>query len=652
MTSILIAVTGGSIAHTLRPLPIALRLRRLGARVVFGGTGPYVRFLEEQGFPVVPLPMLDYGRVCKMMDSERFHLRGLAEYRSAVAAQRCYLDGLKPDLVLQDGPDPALPLAAFEAGIEHVSLANATVFGFAGPQQVVPYRPWLRNKIKWSEKLTYWINNFLILQRNVRVNIPMFTYLAQRGIAVESIYQPALIPDLPELFGAPPERDGKIFIGPLLYEPEVPKPEWWSKLDHMRPLVYVGVGSSGGLTGMRTMIEALADTEYQVVLSTADTFKAQDLPQNFFASGLVPREAVLQRAAVMVFHGGNATMYQGIKFGVPMVAIPAHFDHEMNARAVVARGLGISIYPHELTPYDLRHAVDTAMRSSKMAFNLKRFQMVLTKRNAAEEGARLVLEYAGRGHARNIGWFPSLPVEFEEVQCDLCGNTNGTQTAEASSAGKQKTSTVQCKKCSLTYCSPRPTQSSLWLLEPLEHNLNHSAPTRAQKAQVRRKHKAELRAIKRFVKLDLQSRVLVVGCRAGDFARFLLENVGCEILCVEENPALLRQARARGLWVREDLGRLSEKDTGFDLILFLDSLERMPSPQKALGLLRERTAPSGSIVIRTPRSPDQIDVPRALYSFTPETLESLLRQNGFGTIRNMDDRRGKDLWCTAAPGVK
>src|SRR5688500_18251816 len=80
MTTILIAVTGGSIAHTLRPLPIALRLRQLGAHVVFGGTGPFVKFLVEQGFPVVPLPMLDYARVCKMMDSENFHLYSVSEY--------------------------------------------------------------------------------------------------------------------------------------------------------------------------------------------------------------------------------------------------------------------------------------------------------------------------------------------------------------------------------------------------------------------------------------------------------------------------------------------------------------------------------------------------------------------------------------------
>lgn len=651
MTSILIAVTGGSIAHTLRPLPIALRLQRLGARVVFGGTGPYVRFLAEKGFPVVPLPMLDYARVCKMMDSERFHLRGLEEYRAAVFAQRCYLDGLKPDLVLQDGPDPSLPLAALEAGIEHVTLANATIFGFAGPQHIVPFRPWLRDKIKWSKKLTHWINTCLILQRNIRVNIPIFTYLAQMGIPYESVKQPALIPDLPELFGAEEKKD-KVFIGPLLYEPEVPLPEWWSKLDPMRPLVYVGVGSSGGLTGMRTMIEALANTEYQVVLSTADTFKAQDLPQNFFASGMVPREKVLLRAAVMVFHGGNATMYQGIKFGVPMVAIPAHFDHELNARAVVARGLGVSIYPHEVTAYDLRHAVDTVMTSSKIAFNLKKFQLLMTKRNGPEEGARLVLEYANRAGARNTGWFPSLPAEFEDVVCDLCGKANASEIQTTGANGKQKNATIRCENCGLVYCSPRPIQTSRWPLEPLEQNVNHAPVTDGKRRKIRKQQQTELRAIRHFSKLDLQSRVLVVGCRAGDFAKYLLEHVGCETLCIEENPALARRARAAGLCVRKEFGQLPEQDTGFDFVLFLDSLERMMSPKKTLALARERLARDGVVVIKTSSAVAGIDVSRALYSFTPETLQALLQQNGFSGIRHRDVAPNNDIWYAASPEPK
>lgn len=659
MTSILIAVIGGSIAHTLRPLPIALHLRQQGTRVVFGGRGPYMRFLVERGFPVIPLPMLDYARVCKLMDSERFHLRSVSEYRSAVSDQRGYLEALQPDLVLQDGPDQALPVASFEAGIKHVDLANATVFGLGGQQRVVPFRPWLRNKVKWSEALTRWANNFLVVQRHVRIYLPTYVYLSQRGIPITQFPSNALIPDLPELFDAPTNVAGKIFIGPLMYEPEVPLPSWWRMLDNSRPLVYVAMGSSGGTTGMRTIIDALAETEYQVVLSTADAFEAGDLPANFFSARLVPREAVLRRAVAIVYHGGNATTYQAIRHGVPMVAIPAHFDHELNARAVVTRGLGISIFPHELTTEGLRKAIDEVVGSSNVAFRLKKFQLILAKRHPPEQGANLLLEFAGSAKqppgadARPTAWFPTSSVLLEEIACDLCGETQNRAEREVEDAilgGKQVYTTVRCKNCGLVYCSPRPVLTSLWLLEPLEHRRN----CLNEMGKVR--HGKELRTIRKLAKVDLQSRVLVAGCGAGHFANYLLDRVGCETLCVEEHPALVRRARARGLSVKKGaLGDLPVEDRGFDLVLFLDTLERTLSPKGALDSARKRLAPGGRLIVKTADAaqPDTaIDVPRSLYAFTVNTLEALLRNTGFTQIRYLESQRDNYIWCTATPEVR
>lgn len=659
MISILIAVTGGSIAHTLRPLPIALRLRQLGTRVIFGGRGPYMRFLVEQGFPVVPLPMLDYARVIKLMDSEHFHLRSVSEYRSVVSDQRGYLEDLRPDLVLQDGPDQALPVASFEARIKHVNLANATVFGLAGPQRVVPFRPWLRNKVKWSEWLTRWTDTFLVLQRNVRINLPTFIYLSQQGISIPHFPQYALIPDLPELFDAHADIAGKVFIGPLMYEPEVPLPPWWGTLDDSKPLVYLAVGSSGGVTGMRTIIDALAGTEYQVVLSTADAFEAGELPSNFFAARLVPREAVLRRAVAMVYHGGNATTYQAIRHGVPMVAIPAHFDHELNARAVVARGLGISIFPHELTAKGLRKAINEVVSSSTVAFSLKRFQLILAKWHPPERGADLLLEFASKGKqpqgadARPTAWFPTSPVTLEEIACDLCGETQNRVEREIEDVilgGKQVYCAIRCKNCGLVYCSPRPGQDSLWMLEPLEHDRNRTNEL------VKMRHSRELRTIRKLAKVDLQSRVLVAGCGAGHFAEYLLDRVGCETLCLEQHPALVRRARARGLAVKKSaLGDLPDEDSGFDFVLFLETLERTLSPKRALASARERLAPGGRLIIKTTNAaqPDTvIDAPRALYAFTVNTLEALLRHTSFTQIRYLKNRRSNYIWCTAVPEVQ
>jgi UDP:flavonoid glycosyltransferase YjiC (YdhE family) len=659
MTTILIAVVGQSIAHTLRPLPIAIRLRELGQHVVFGGRGPYMKFLVEQKFPVIPLPMLDYARTIKMMDSEFFHLYGVSEYRSTVTSQLRYLEALQPDLVLQDGPDPALPVAAFEAGIQHINLANATVHGLAGPQRIVPFRPWLRKIIGRSEKWTLKTNNFLAQQRNVRIEFPVFVYSRQRGFTVEQLPDNTLIPDLPELFNAPTDLPGKIFIGPLMYEPEVPLPPWWNTLDEMKPTIYVGVGSSGGSTGMRTIIQALTGTEYQVILSTADTFDSNDLPANFFASRMVPRDAVLRRAVAMVYHGGSATTYQAIRHGKPMVAIPAHADHDMNARAVVERGLGLSIFPHELTAEGLRKAVDEVVNSSKMHFALKRFQLILARRDPPELGAKLLLEFARKtrpssvAEERPITLVPTSDTVFEEIPCDLCGekeNQTEKKIEDANVTSKHLYSIVRCKNCGLIYCSPRPSPQSYSLLQPFEYHQNGSE--RMAGIQLEK----ELRTIDKLVKIDLQSKVLIAGCGAGDFAKYIQDRVGCDALCIEDHAALVKRARARGLWVKGGtLNDLPGDDCGFDTILFLNTLERASSPKGVLTSARDRLAPRGRLIIKTAditKSDASIDVPRALYGFTAKTLEAILWQTGFSEIRLQKELHSNTIWCSAAPEIR
>jgi SAM-dependent methyltransferase len=117
----------------------------------------------------------------------------------------------------------------------------------------------------------------------------------------------------------------------------------------------------------------------------------------------------------------------------------------------------------------------------------------------------------------------------------------------------------------------------------------------------------------------------------------------------------VRRARARGLWVKQGaLGNLPDEDRGFDLVLFLDSLERTPSPKGALASARERLASGGQLIVKTPNGaqPNEIDLPRSLYAFTANTLEAMLRHTGFTKTRYLESRRDKYIWCTAIPEVQ
>lgn len=392
---VLCVVSGESIAHTLRPLPIAQRLRDAGLEVQFGGRGPYLRFVEEAGFALRSLPTLPYPRVLEWQTRLLHRLYRRHDVPALVEAQRAVIAGWAPALIVQDGPDLTLAIAAHAAGVPVLAISNASVIGLAGRVRYTPFHPRLHRAVQRLPQLASSIDRGIELLRMVQTAFLIGHYLGRRGIGLADIaYRQQLLPDLSELFPAAADPHAE-FIGPLLYEPPLARPTWWRRLDRRRPLVYVAVGSSGGAVGLDVIVRALGDQPLQVVLSTAGAVDVGALPRNFLASPLVPRDDVLERASALVFHGGNATMYQAIQHRVPMVAIPGHFDHDLNARALVRAGLGRSILPYDLTAAGLRQAVTEVIADSAIRANLERLSRCLAATDGAGRAAQIVTAIAG-----------------------------------------------------------------------------------------------------------------------------------------------------------------------------------------------------------------------------------------------------------------
>jgi UDP:flavonoid glycosyltransferase YjiC (YdhE family) len=67
------------------------------------------------------------------------------------------------------------------------------------------------------------------------------------------------------------------------------------------------------------------------------------LPAGVQAFGYVPFSDALPRAAALVYHGGIGTLAQGIKAGIPHLAVPNAHDQFDNAWRIEQLGLGRGI---------------------------------------------------------------------------------------------------------------------------------------------------------------------------------------------------------------------------------------------------------------------------------------------------------------------
>jgi UDP:flavonoid glycosyltransferase YjiC (YdhE family) len=151
-----------------------------------------------------------------------------------------------------------------------------------------------------------------------------------------------IYPDVPELVptrGLPPHHR---FIGPVLWQPAVNLPSWWSRLGR-GPVVYLTLGSSGHSRLLEAAVAVLARLPVQLVVATAGRARLGNVPANVFVSDYLPGDAAVERADVVVTNGGTSTGYQALSRGRPVIGVPWNLDQLLATQAIDRAGCGTSV---------------------------------------------------------------------------------------------------------------------------------------------------------------------------------------------------------------------------------------------------------------------------------------------------------------------
>jgi hypothetical protein len=163
------------------------------------------------------------------------------------------------------------------------------------------------------------------------------------------------------------DRRGWAFVGAMI-DPATRLDSFdFSRLDG-RPLIYVSLGTLifGKTDFYERCMQALADFPGQVLLSAgrgSDLRRFADAPPNFIVAETFPQLEVLRRTDLFITPAGLNSLHEALWFGVPMVAVPQHFEQLHNAEAMSTRGAGITLAAETnggiVSPTELRRAVDT-----------------------------------------------------------------------------------------------------------------------------------------------------------------------------------------------------------------------------------------------------------------------------------------------------
>jgi SAM-dependent methyltransferase len=129
-------------------------------------------------------------------------------------------------------------------------------------------------------------------------------------------------------------------------------------------------------------------------------------------------------------------------------------------------------------------------------------------------------------------------------------------------------------------------------------------------------------------------RVLEVGCGEGELSERFVEELGCEVVAIDQSVRMVELTRARGVDARVgDVQALPFAEGEFDCAVAAWMLYHVPDLDQALGELVRVLGPRGRLVAAT-NSPehlrelaDALGVERGLSSFGGHNGEELLRRH-------------------------
>ena len=315
----IVFATVPAVGHLNAPLKLAKSLAARGHEISYLSGLGYKTYIEDQGLRFITLGesipdarshqnallelLLEFRSRGQPLDDQLTHIVEIFRREITDLVQT-----LKPDLFLIDPYLPDLALIVHQLAKPFVFL-NPTLFNPVAAMALV--------------------NNA--------------SYLAT---VPELVLCPAEF-DFPETVARNKQR---YYLGPEVDLQRKEEPFDWKRIDTSKRLIYCSLGSQAQLYPeakhlFQTIIDALSGLPlYQMIVATGREVGHDDLqgiPPNVHLFSYVRQTEVLEKASLLITHGGLLTIKDAIFFGVPMIVFPCHYDQPQNSGRVVYHGLGV-----------------------------------------------------------------------------------------------------------------------------------------------------------------------------------------------------------------------------------------------------------------------------------------------------------------------
>lgn len=196
-------------------------------------------------------------------------------------------------------------------------------------------------------------------------------------------------------------------------------------------LLATGTGLFVTKAVVEACIAAAAELGLKLLLVTPFDELVPSIPQGAYRVRSAPYDVVVPRMSLVLHHGGIGTVQDGLRAGVPQIALGTGGDRPINAASLVRLGVGAYVRPAEWSKAAILDAMKTLLGSE-------------TVRHACEATAARMRSDPGDGAARHVAALPrcSFAEAVERVRRDR-GAVNPAPRAMAARAGERSVSAAQ-----------------------------------------------------------------------------------------------------------------------------------------------------------------------------------------------------------------
>ena len=327
--------------HTNPTLGVVRELVARGHQVWYYSYNIMREKIESTGATFVSCDDYDMEQKLSPKDSVRvgkdmaFSTKILVDTTLALDDKVCAdMEQLKPDCIVADSMATWGKAVALKLGIPFVS--STTTFAFNQHSAKIMKQsigdlfkmlfamPKVNKQIKRLQDKGYPVKSILdIIQNDEHTHTVVYT---------SPEFQPCS-----ETFS-----DKYAFVGPSIR----PAADMFTK--KRDKLIYISMGTVNNnmMPLYKRCISALADTDYQVILSVGNLVSIDQfgqLPENISVFPHVDQIAVLEQADVFVSHCGMNSVSESLYFGVPLVLLPQTAEQSGVAERVYQLGAGIKL---------------------------------------------------------------------------------------------------------------------------------------------------------------------------------------------------------------------------------------------------------------------------------------------------------------------